>query len=197
MLVKYFLSSVVVGVSLLGLSAGAPTGTSDLVRRACTTALPSYVGWIDSEYPNESFNHSTVGNVQEFRLNHGSTIFGTAERKSLIRFDIPRGSTGCMLSLAFPPQFVVAGGESQADVYGIEGNAGPQFTWNNPPVTTTKWATTTWPDTPGPAFSTILQSNTCSTQVSFFFQLSPWQTGSGFVDFINQQSIGFSMIYDC
>jgi hypothetical protein len=191
MRVKYYLSSVVVGFSLLGVSIGSPTPT-DHFPRACTTALPAYVGWIDSEYPNQSFS-----NNQEFRLNSGATKEGTSQRKALILFDIPAGSTGCELSLSFPANFVAAGGESQADVYGIQGDAGPQFTWNNPPVLTTKWATTTWPTTSGPAFSTILQSNTCSTKVSFFFQLSSWQQSPGWVDFFNKKGTGFSMIYNC
>jgi hypothetical protein len=33
--------------------------------------------------------------------------------------------------------------------------------------------------------------------MSFLFQLSTWQQGSGFVDFTNSPSIGFSLTFDC
>jgi hypothetical protein len=191
---SFSFSAAIAGLSLFSLTAAAPTGTNDLVPRACTTALPAYVGWIDSAYPNQAFSHDDLFNIAH-------SLSPAYQRQALVRFDIPAGSTGCMLTQNFPPNFKAGDGQAQADVWGASG-ADFSFTWNNPPQKTTHWASTDYPgDQQLPVTaqgqSTVLMSNSCSTSIAFLFELSTWQQGAGSASFVDSATVGYQMVYNC
>ena len=81
-----------------------------------------------------------------------------------------------------------------------------EYSWNKPPVKSQFVSTTIFP-TGSPtqeAYKTFMWSGTCKQTLSFQFELSDWQQGSGDVDFYNTLGgkiglipIGFSMVYNC
>ena len=189
-------SLVLVAGALSALSAAVviPEPDKNLQRRTCTTIQPASIDVLSSSSPN------TPSLGSQFTL---SRIDGVDNIISTITFNVPEGSTGCMINILIPDltedNEIAAGTATQADVWTVEPwTTSSPPTFNNPPVYDQFVSTTIFPtDTTTEPYSTVLESNSCSPVMSFLFKLSTWQQGNGYVDFTNSPSIGFSLTYNC
>jgi hypothetical protein len=189
-----------------------PTPVGELAPRACTTANVNNISKLSKATPNDPFNSSL------FKL-HRNGGANSNTIKSVVTFtDIPQGATGCMLQIdlpQLPTQSIptpIASGSSQSDVWLIKNpaQANPadygyiyQYTWNKPPIKDQFVSTTIFPtSSPSDAYKTYMWSGTCKQVMSFQFELSDWQQGSGDVNFYNffggkYTPIGFQLVYNC
>ena len=189
-------SLVLITGALTALSAAVaiPEPDKNLHRRTCTTIQPASIDVLSSSSPN------TPSLGTQFILSREN---GVDNIISTITFNVPTGSTGCMINILIPELTVAneiaSGTATQADVWTVQPwTTSSPPTFNNPPVKNQFVSTTIFPtDTTTSSYSTVLESNSCSPVMSFLFQLSTWQQGSGFVDFTNSPSIGFSLTFDC
>jgi hypothetical protein len=162
-------------LSLLSLSFAAPapaadaspSATEDLVPRACTTIQPSFISCLDSAHPNQA------NSGLHYRLSRSGGP-GTNNKITVMRFDnIPAGSTGCMLTYAYPANKALGTGSTQADLFGTKDPVSSVNNWNNKPVKTTQWASLQFPNyKSAQPFKTTVMSNTCSSSMSFLLELS-------------------------
>ncbi|KAL3456970.1 hypothetical protein BJX64DRAFT_29277 [Aspergillus heterothallicus] len=179
---------------LLSAARAAPTE----MKRACTTVAPSVIDVLRISTPD----NASPG--QQFTLSRSGSPVGDTQRSAL-SFDVPPGSTGCMLQVQIPvltENEQIASGQSRVDIWSTQPWTSASLpTWNNPPqrdqfVSTFGFETE---ETSAP-FQTILHSNTCSTTMSYLVELSGWQ-GEGSVNFSNSpggvDGIGFSMVFNC
>ncbi len=206
---------VLLFVSFLSLACAAPT-PEELVPRSCITVGPVNISKLNKTAPNDYLN----GPLFALHRNGGpnsNTI------KSVVSFAyIPPGSTGCMLQIDIPklptrntPGPIATGTGTQADAWLITNppRSNPfdngfiyEYSWNNPPVKSQFVSTTIFPTgspTDAP-YKTYMWSGTCKQQLSFEFDLSDWQQGSGDVNFFDTTGgksgltpIGFTMVYNC
>ncbi|MCJ1245654.1 hypothetical protein MMC30_002858 [Trapelia coarctata] len=198
------LAVTLTALSTLTSSAPTPEGSPTLEKRTCATQGPSIIDVLrastgDNASPGQLFTLDREGSPPYDTIN------------SAITFEyIPPGATGCMLQLEFPPlttdNQIASGTATQADVWSTKPwNNTNLPTYNHPPVKDQFVSTTIFPTQKSTTGTkTILVSNSCSPQMSFFFELSNWQRGTGTVNFFNSlggkqglQPIGFSMIYNC
>lgn len=192
-----FTKALLTTTSLLALTASAapsPSPADDqLVPRACTTLLPSVVDALDKSDPD------TPNNYGAFRLQRQS---GVNSVDTVLSFtDIPAGATGCQLRVLFPPHNpgqIAYGDAVQADVWTAAPDPTGTSTWNHPPAKDQLVATVNFPTVGSTeTFETILWAGTCAQTLTFFFELSNWQPGSGSVSFLNSATEGFSLVYNC
>jgi hypothetical protein len=202
-------------VSFLTLASATPTPV-ELVPRACSTVGTANISKLNKTQPNDYLNG------QQFVLQRtGGPNSNTI--KSVVSFSyIPPGATGCMLQINIPqlpirnePVPIASGTGVQSDVWLItnpprdspyDNSYIYEYSWNKPPVKSQFVSTTPFPTgspTDGP-YKTFLWSGTCKQTLSFQFELSDWQQGSGDVHFYNTLGgksglvpIGFSMVYNC
>ena len=199
-------------LSIFALTGATPTPVGELAPRACTTANINTISKLDKATPDDPFNTSLFS-LRRTGGPNSNTI------KSVVSFTgIPQGATGCMLQIdlpKLPTQSIptpIASGSSQSDVWLIKNppQSNPseigyiyRYTWNNPPTKDPFVATTIFPTgLPTDAFKTYLWSGTCKDVMSFQFELSDWQQGSGEVSFYNffggkYTPIGFQLVYNC
>ena len=198
------LALALAALSTLAASAPTPEGSPTLEKRACESQGPSIIDVLRASTPD---NASTG---QQFTLDReGNPPYDTIV--SAITFEyIPPGATGCMLQVEFPPltsdNEIASGTATQADVWSTQpwNNTNPP-TYNHKPVKDQFVSTVIFPTQKSTTiYKTILVSNSCSPQMSFYFEQSNWQQGTGSVNFFNSlggkqglQPIGFSMIYNC
>jgi hypothetical protein len=192
--------------SLLAQTTSAHPSPVDLVRRACSTLGPSLIDVLQAADPNSP---SVTG---DFRLDRTDSV---NEVLTALTFNyIPPGATGCTLHVTFPPHdpgTIASGTTTQANVYLASPDPYGTSTWNNRPQTEQMVATVIFP-TEGSTdtYETNLWAGTCPfgpTQnggtLTFLFELSNWQQGSGSVNFYNSlggkgfEAVGFSLIFDC
>jgi len=185
--------------------ANPEASPAELVPRACSTLGPSPIDVLEKSDPNNPHD----GPV--FQLDRtGSSGSYTNDNITVLTFNyIPAGATGCMLQVEFPPltqpNQIASGTATQANVWTVAPDPNGVSTYNNPPVRNQFVSTLIFPTTTSTEiYKTILYSNTCSPTMSFLFELSTWQQGTGHVQFFNSlggkqglQPIGFSMIFDC
>lgn len=202
-------------VSILTLTSAVPT-PAELAPRACSTLGPANISRLNKTAPNEYLNGQTFALHRDGGAN-SNTI------KSVVSFAfIPPGATGCMLQIDIPklptgnnPGPIASGTGTQADVWLVTNppRSNPydfgfiyEYSWNKPPVKNQFVSTTIFPTgspTDAP-YKTFMWSGTCQQQLSFQFELSDWQQGSGDVNFFDTLGgkqgltpIGFSMVYNC
>ncbi|KAL2813392.1 hypothetical protein BJX63DRAFT_394313 [Aspergillus granulosus] len=189
-----FVLNCIATILLFSAAQAAPTAT----KRACTTVAPTVI---------DVLRISTPGNAspgQQFTLSRAGFPVDDTQR-SAMSFDIPPGSTGCMLQVQIPvltEDEQIASGDSQADIWTTQPWTSANLpTWNNPPqrdqfVSTFRFES----EQTDEPFQTVLHSNTCSTMMSYLVELSGWQ-GEGSVNFSNSpgglNGLGFSMVYNC
>ncbi len=115
-----------------------------------------------------------------------------------MRFDIPSGSTGCMLQYSYPANKALGTGAMQVDLFGTKDPVSSANNWNNKPVKTTRWGSLQFPNYKSPnPFKMMIMSNACSPSMSFLLELSDWQQQAGNVDFYQQAGQGFEMVHNC
>lgn len=202
-------------VSILTFTSAVPT-PAELVPRSCSTLGPANISRLSKAAPNDYLNGQT------FAL-HRNGGPNSNTLKSVVSFAyIPPGATGCMLQIDIPklptqnnPGPIASGTGTQADVWLIDNpsRSNPydngfiyEYSWNKPPVKSQFVSTTIFPTgspTSGP-YKTYMWSGTCKQQLSFEFELSDWQQGSGDVNFYDTMGgkqgltpIGFIMVYNC
>jgi hypothetical protein len=203
--------------SIVSLVTGTPTPAS-LAPRACSTVGSANINILDKNAPDTKTN----GQVFALRRTGGRD---SNTLKSVVSFTyIPQGATGCMLQIDLPaqpsrtsPDGLASGTGTQSDVWLLKkpaGTGGPNpwnppsiygYTWNSPPEKSQFVSTTFFPPgKPTDPYKTFLWSGTCDPTMSFQFELSDWQQGSGDVRFYNHLggkeglvNFGFSMIYNC
>jgi hypothetical protein len=186
--------------ALLSISLLASTTTAlpaaspaELVPRACTTKLPHPIDVLDKTTPNKHLDGSV------FRLERTDSVNDVS---SVVTFkNIPAGSTGCTLAVIIPPHTpgqIATGTATQADVWTVAADPKGTSTWNKQPEKKSVVSTVIFP-APGSTetFATNLWAGNCDSTLSFLFELSNWQQGNGSVSFINSETKGFSLIYDC
>jgi hypothetical protein len=208
-------SCVLLLVSILNLVYAVPT-PAELAPRSCSTLGPANISKLNKAAPNDYIN----GALFTLHRNGGSN---SNTIKSVVSFSyIPPGATGCMLQIDIPklptqnnPGPIASGTGTQSDVWLITNP--PQdnpyntqylyeYSWNKPPIKSQFVSTTIFPvgsptDSP---YKTFMWSGTCKQQLSFQFELSDWQQGSGDVNFYDTMGgkqgltpIGFTMVYNC
>jgi hypothetical protein len=202
-------------LSLLTWVSAVPTPV-ELSPRACSTVGPSNISRLTKSTPNDYLN----GLLFALHRNGGAN---SNTIKSVVSFSyIPAGATGCMLEIDIPklptqntPGPIASGTGTQSDVWLLTNppRDNPydngfiyQYSWNNPPVKSQFVSTTIFPvgtPTDGP-YKTYMWSGTCKQTLSFQFELSDWQQGSGDVNFYTSMGgksgltpIGFKMVYNC
>jgi hypothetical protein len=178
----------------------------NLNRQACQTQAPTTIDILVADQPSQA----NLG--MEFTLSRIGDNPPTDFITSAITFEnIPNGATGCMFELVIPilteGTEIASGPWTQADFWTTDPwTAANPPTPANPPVLDQFVSTYQFPTGPTTTnFSTVLESNSCSNVMSFFVELSTWQQGDGYVNFINSPfsaengmgPIGFYMVYNC
>jgi len=185
------------------LSAAALVGlVSALDTRSCTTVQPTTINRPSADYPN---GHSIFGDQDFVVTREGSPAANT--EVSIVTFDnIPAGATGCTLQVQWPnlgvDGFFAHGypGQSEitVDVYSLTTpDTSGTLTFDDLPVPDTKVSQVNFPTTASPAFTTNLVSSTCSSSLSFLFEIDDFQGAPDSVEFTNRPGLGFSLIYNC
>ncbi|OXV06749.1 hypothetical protein Egran_05484 [Elaphomyces granulatus] len=186
----FLTSSLVLITAALSTAVAVP-----LEQRACTTIQPTSIDVLNKANPN------TASLGKQFTLGRTS---GTDNIISTLTFEnIPHGATGCMINILIPdltkPNEIASGTATQANVWTVQPwTTSSPPTYNKPPVRNAFVSTTIFPTgvTTSP-YATVLESNSCSPVMSFLFELSTWQQGSGSVNFANSPAIGFSLTFNC
>ena len=189
-------------LSTLLLSAAAFVGiASALDTRACTVNQPTTINRPSSDDPS---GHSTFGDL-DFVVSRDSSSSNT--EVSIVTFDkIPAGATGCTLQVQWPALTVNGffahgyNGQSEitVDVYTLNTpDTNGTLTWDDLPVPDTKVSQVNFPTVTSPAFQTNLVSGTCSSSMSYLFEIDDFQSGPDSVEFTNRPALGFSLIYNC
>jgi len=211
----YFQHHVLLFLSLLALVSAVPT-PAELSPRACSTMGPATISRLNKTTPNDNLNGLTFALHRNGGAN-SNTI------KSVVSFTyIPPGATGCMLQIEIPqlptpnnPGPIASGTGTQSDVWLITNppTTNPydnsfiyHYSWNSPPIKSQFVSTTIFPvgsPTDAP-YKTFMWSGTCKQTLSFQFELSDWQQGSGDVNFYDTTGgkqglvpIGFRLVFNC
>lgn len=200
--------------TIVSIASAVPT-PAELAPRACSTVGPVNISKLDKSAPDSKNN----GLVFALHRNGGAN---SNTVKAVVSFSfIPPGATGCMLQIDLPrlptqnnPGPIASGTGTQSDVWLLKNPpvSNPydysfvyDYTWNHPPQKNQFVSTTIFPTgIPTDPYKTFMWSGTCQQTMSFQFELSDWQQGSGDVNFFNTLGgkvgltpIGFSMIYNC
>jgi hypothetical protein len=184
------------------IASAVPTGTVDLVPRACVTEYPSLHNNIMDVYPNRS----RYDNL--FDVNYGYTVGGfTFRTDQLVRFDsIPDGSYGCQLEVVFPAgrlgKEIFLAGKTKVNVYTVDRDVTRTDTWQYSPQPVSLFGTLDFDVDPNQPFKRVINSAVCKPSLSYRFSLEsttelgdvlyyPLQEGPG------KSGIGLRITHNC
>jgi hypothetical protein len=157
-------SAILVNVLI---ASAVPTGTADIVPRACVTEYPSLHNYIQDFYPNRSYPEnlfSVYGNAGEgFKY----------RADELVRFDnIPSGSYGCQLEVAFPAgQEISLIGKTRVNVYTVDRDATATDTWQYSPQPVSLFGTLDFEVDPNQPTKRVINSAVCKPSLTYRFSL--------------------------
>ncbi|OJD27421.1 hypothetical protein ACJ73_01178 [Blastomyces percursus] len=185
MVIPRSLASCLALLSLLGTAIAAPSPTADpyhdktvdLAPRACQTLYPEVFYWLDKTYPNITIEANSFSVMRRKGVN--TRVAG------IVFVGITVGSTGCMLGYDSPsPGFPGEYGEGPSvtvDIWSTHPWTEPYSpTYSRQPLKNQKVSSINIPtQVDQDPFHTILASGTCSYNMTFLAEYSPWQQGDG------------------
>lgn len=175
------------------LSSATPTGTSNLVPRACTTVYPALIDLIDQQNPTVA-NPST--NVEVALNDVAGTLY---HRDALVRFDnIPAGSYACQLEAYFPAAATITqSGSTLVDVFSVDRNALATDTYAVSPQRVGIFGTLTFQSSATQPTKQVINSAACSPSLTYRLAISS-QTAVGDVNFVNTAAAqGLQITFNC
>ena len=175
------------------LSSATPTGTSNLVPRACTTVFPTFIDHIGSQTPGTTLNDMNV-------VVGLDSVSGTLyNRDVLVRFDgIPAGSYGCQLDVTFPPATVITNtGATQVNVFTLSRLAVATDTYTSAPTNVDLFGTITFASDPVVQTTRVINSGVCAPSLSYRLTMGS-TTNPGSVSFAEVATTqGLRITYNC
>lgn len=176
------------------LSSAKPTGTSNLVPRACTTVFPTFIDLIDQANPTTNTDGMQVTVALDPAT--GNTF---TRRDALVRFDnIPAGSYACQLEAVFPAGATVTStGASQVNVFSLDRLAEPTDTYATAPNNVGLFGTITFASDPNTATTRVINSAACAPSLSYRLSLASDSTAGSvsFAEVANSQ--GLQITFNC
>ncbi|KAI9868618.1 MAG: hypothetical protein M1813_004468 [Trichoglossum hirsutum] len=186
---KSLASILVAGLSIVAVSA-APHGSPTLEARTCTTGYPSWISYIDSSNPTQSFPNSNQVTV---------SLSATSEKDALVQFtNIPSGSYGCQFEAFFPAGFTVTNTDNaQVYVYSVDRQITPTDTWNNAPNKVSQVGTANFVPSATADTKVVINSFVCTPSMSFRIRINS-DSGFGSTAFTQANAAGgFRVTYNC
>lgn len=172
------------------LSSALPTGTSDLVPRACTTQYPTLIDHIYELSPDVANQQSNFFEIAHVPVPDGapSRLY---RRDVVVQFDhIPAGSYGCQLEAYFPAGGTVEqSGASRVDVFTVDRHATPGDTWNTAPKPVSLFGTVTFEAKGDEVVKRVLNSGVCDDTLTYRFTIAS-ETEAGTVYFREGAGVG-------
>lgn len=153
-------------------SSAVPTGTSDLVPRACTTQYPTLIDHIYENSPDLANQQNNY-----FEIAHDTVSGGDPRlyrRDVIVQFDnIPANSYGCQLEAYFPAGGTVYQyGASQVNVFTVDKHATPADTWNTAPKPVSLFGTITFEAKANEPVKRVINSGVCNTTLTYRFTIA-------------------------
>lgn len=187
----FSITSVFLATALL--SSATPTGTSNLVPRACTTLFPTFIDHISEQNPTTS---TTDTNFEVALDSVAGTLY---HRDVLVRFDnIPAGSYGCQLDAFFPAGATVTNtGATQVNVFTLDQLAIATDTYATAPNDVSLFGTITFSASTTDVQKAVINSGVCAPSLSYRFSMAS-TTAIGdvmFQEILNTQ--GLRITYNC
>jgi hypothetical protein len=181
------------------IASAVPTGTVDLVPRACVTEYPSLHNYIQDVHSNQSDTENFFG------VDYGFVVEGVKSRSDeLVRFDnISSGSYGCQLEVEFPAgQEIFLQGKTKVNVYTVDRDATETDTWQHSPQPVSLFGTLDFDVDPNQPFKRVINSAVCKPSLTYRFSLEsttelgevlyyPRQEGPG------QPGVGLRITHNC
>ncbi|MCJ1368196.1 hypothetical protein MMC16_007337 [Acarospora aff. strigata] len=174
-------------------SSATPTGTQDLVPRACSTVFPTFINSISEANPTSSTNGMTV----EVALDDNN---GTLQRRDvLVRFDnIPAGAYGCHLEAVFPAGATVTRtGSSSVNVFTLDRLTESGDTFETDPNDLNLFGTINFSSNQNEAQRTTINTAACESSLSYRLRIAS-ATTAGSVNFEEIAGTqGLRITYNC
>lgn len=162
-----------------------------LSTRTCSTVYPE-VARVSQAQPDASF-------LTGFTISQDAGP--TNKQDVFIEFAVPAGSYGCQLEVLFPNNYPIqASGQTQVYVYSTKDNLprssrGIDVSWNTAPASVSQVGTVNFEQ--NPTTKKVINSFVCKTKLTFRLSISRDQTAAGLVAFVQSQTAGLRLTYNC